>query len=94
MIPIMHHSYLNNTRNHHDIYQTSDYTTRHYHHTIILTSKPVIKYLVVLKRGGGVVGDLDAGRQPVEDAVAPQHRVRLRGDQHTGLRVAEYVVLF
>lgn len=47
----------------------------------------------MLERGGGVVGDLDAGREPVEDAVAAQHGVALRRDQHAGLRVAEDVVL-
>lgn len=58
-----------------------------------VTSKPIVEYLVVLQRGGGVVGDLDAGREPVEDAVAAQHGVALRRDQHAGLRVAEDVVL-
>ena len=43
-----------------------------------LTSKSIIKYLIVLQRGGGVVGDLDAGGEAVEYAVASQHRVALR----------------
>lgn len=60
----------------------------------MLTAKSIVEYLVVFERGGSVVGDLDAGREPVEDAVAAQHRVALRRDQHSSLRVAKYIVLF
>ena len=49
--------------------------------------------MIEFQGGRGVVGDLDAGRQTVEDAIASEDGVRLRRYQHAGLRVAEDVVL-
>ena len=57
------------------------------------SAESVVKYLVEFQRGRGVVGDLDAGRQTVKDAIAPQDRVRLGGYQDARLSVAENVVL-
>jgi len=37
----------------------------------------VVKHLIVLQRGSGVVGDFDAGRQTVEDAISFQMRMTL-----------------
>lgn len=56
-------------------------------------AEAIIEYLIVLERRGGVVGDLDTGRQSVEDPVSPQDRLRLRRDQYARLSVPKYVVL-
>lgn len=43
-----------------------------------LTSKPIIEDLVMLKRSSCVIGDFNAGREPIEYTITSQHRVALR----------------
>jgi hypothetical protein len=53
----------------------------------------VVKDLVTLERGCGIVCDLHARSQPIKNAVATQDGVTLVADKYTGLGVAKYVVL-
>jgi len=52
-----------------------------------------VEDFVALKGRCRVVGDLDAGRLAVKDAVVSQHRVTLVADEHARLRVPEDIVL-
>lgn len=53
----------------------------------------VVEDLVELQRGRGIVGNLNARRQPIEYPVALQYRMALRRYQHPGLSISENVVL-
>lgn len=58
------------------------------------STEPIVENLIEFERRGGVIGDFDARRQPVEYPISPQNRMALRRNQNAGLGVAEYVVFF
>lgn len=58
------------------------------------STEPIVENLIEFERRRGVIRDLNACRQTVENPIPTQNRMALRRYQNTGLGVAEYIVFF